>query len=192
MLRSQKPTESLILNAAYELIHKKGFYKVGVDEIAEAAGITKRTLYYHFASKDALLEAVLSTHSELALARIKKYEDRYSGSAGEIIDVLFSELAKWSKKPGWTGAGFTRLVMELADLPGHPALVIARRHKAALEEWWESLLKRAGVPSPLTGAREVMLLMEGAIALTLIHRDQRYAEVACQAAKKLVNGLRRS
>jgi hypothetical protein len=29
--------------------------------------------------------------------------------------------------------GFTRLVIELADLPGHPARLIARRHKAMLE-----------------------------------------------------------
>jgi len=55
---------------------------------------------------------MLELHSELALARIRKYEDRYSGGADEIVNVLFSELAKLSAKPGWTGAGFTRLVME--------------------------------------------------------------------------------
>ena len=89
--------------------------------------------------------------------RIRKHEERYSGDADEILDVLFSELAKWSAKPGWTGAGFTRLVMELADLPGHPARVIAHRHKTALEVWWASLLERASVPSPLDRAREVVL-----------------------------------
>ena len=192
MPRPAQQTQRRILDAAYELFYQKGYYRVGVDEIAAFAGITKRTLYYHFVSKDELLQAVLALHSELALARIRKYEDRYSGNADEIIDVLFSELAKWSKKPGWTGAGFTRLVMELADLPGHPALAIAHRHKAAVEAWWVSLLKRAGVSSPLKRAREVVLLMEGATALILIHRDQSYAEAANQAAKALVIGVRRN
>lgn len=187
MPRPAKQTRRVILDAAYELFYQKGYNRVGVDEIAAFAKITKRTLYYHFVSKDELLQAVLALHSELALARIQKYEDRYSGNAEEILDVLFSELAKWSKKPGWTGAGFTRLVMELADLPGHPALAIAKRHKAAVEARWVSLLTRAGVSSPIKRAREVVLLMEGATALILIHRDQNYAEAANQAAKVLVS-----
>jgi len=188
MARAAKGTRRRILDAAYELFYRKGFGRVGVDEIAASAGVTKRTLYYHFKSKDELLAFMLEFHSELALARIRKYEDRYSGGADEIVNVLFSELAKWSAKPGWTGAGFTRLVMELADLPGHPARAIAHRHKRALEVWWASLLGRAGVSSPLDRARGVVLLMEGATALILFHNDRRYADAACQAAKRLMSG----
>jgi len=188
MPRSAKVTRRRILDAAYELFYRKGFGRVGVDEIAAFAGVTKRTLYYHFNSKDELLASMLELHSELALARVRKYEDRYSGDVEEILDVLFSELAKWSAKPGWTGSGFTRLVMELADLPGHPARAIAHRHKSALEVWWAKLLERAGVSSPQERAREVVLLVEGATALILIHNDRTYADAACQAAKKLVRG----
>jgi AcrR family transcriptional regulator len=188
MPRTADGTRRRILDAAYELFYRKGFGRVGVDEIAASAGITKRTLYYHFKSKDDLLGSVLELHGELALARVRKYADRYVGSAHEILDVLFSELAKWSAKPGWAGAGFTRLVMELADLPGHPARAIAHRHKAAMEAWWASLLEMAGVSSPSERAREVALLIEGATALILIHGDRSYAEAAGQAAKSLISG----
>jgi len=188
MPRPAERTRRLILDAAYELFYRKGYSRVGVDEIAAFAGLTKRTLYYHFESKDQLLESVLTLHSELALARIRKYEGRYSGSPDQIIEVLFSELAKWSAKLGWTGTGFTRLVMELADLKGHPARAIAHRHKAAIEGWLASLLERAGVPSPLVRAREVALLIEGATALILIHGDRSYAEAAGRAAKSLMSG----
>lgn len=187
MTRDAQATRRRILDAAYELFYQKGFGRVGVDDIAAAAGITKRTLYYHFKSKDDLLAAVLELHSELALARIRKYEGRYSGSASEILDVLFAELSRWSAKPAWTGAGFTRLAMELADLPGHPARAIAHRHKAAMEGWWAGLLERTGVPSAAERAREVVLLMEGATALILIHGDRSYAEAAARAAKRLVS-----
>ena len=186
MAKDAQATRRRILDAAYELFYRKGFGRVGVDEIAASAGITKRTLYYHFQSKDDLLASVLELHSELALARIRKYEDRYSGSASEILDILFAELSRWSAKPAWTGAGFTRLAMELADLPGHPARAIAHRHKAAMEGWWAGLLERTGVASPSERAREVVLLLEGATALILIHGDRRYAEAAAQAAKRLV------
>ena len=57
MSRSSDATRRRILDAAYELFYRKGFSRVGVDEIAELAGITKRSLYYHFESKDELLVA---------------------------------------------------------------------------------------------------------------------------------------
>jgi AcrR family transcriptional regulator len=186
MRKTADRTRRLILEAAYELFYRKGFGRVGVDEIAAAAGVTKRTLYYHFESKDELLAAVLDLHHELAVARIRKYQHRYSGGAVEIIALLFAELAKWSNKPSWTGAGFTRLVMELADLPGHPARVVARRHKAAVEAWYAELLSNAAISSPRERAREIALLAEGATALILIHGDRSYAESAARAAKRLL------
>jgi AcrR family transcriptional regulator len=186
MPRSAESTRRKILDAAYELFYRKGFSRVGVDEVAAFAQITKRTLYYHFASKDDLLAAVLEFHSDLALARIRKYEDRYSGSPDEIVTLLFSELARWSAKPGWTGAGFTRLAMELADLPGHPARAIAKRHKTAMESWCADLLERAGVPAPKERAREIVLLLEGTVALIVIHGERRYAEAAAEAARRLL------
>jgi AcrR family transcriptional regulator len=186
MPRPAERTRRRILDCAYELFYRKGFSRVGVDEIAAFAGVTKRTLYYHFDSKDELLTAVLDLHHELAMARIQKYQDRYSDDADDILTLLFAELAKWSKKPGWTGAGFTRLVMELADLPGHPARVVARRHKAALEAWYAELFTKARVSLPVERAREVALLVEGATALILIHGDRSYADTAARAAKRLV------
>ena len=110
-----------------------GYSRVSMDEIAGATRVTKRTLYYHFESKDELLAAVLEAQHHLALAAFRTFGDRLSGSPEAIIDGLFRELAVWADKPRWAGSGFTRLVIELADLPGHPARLIARRHKAMLE-----------------------------------------------------------
>ncbi|RUU52735.1 TetR/AcrR family transcriptional regulator, partial [Mesorhizobium sp. M2C.T.Ca.TU.009.01.2.1] len=59
MPRASDATRPVILQAAYNLFRRRGFFRVGMEEIAEAAGVTKRTLYYHFDSKDALLTAVL-------------------------------------------------------------------------------------------------------------------------------------
>jgi AcrR family transcriptional regulator len=192
MRRTSEKTRRHILDCAFELFYRKGFGRVGVDEIAESAGVTKRTLYYHFESKDALLAAVLELQHEMSIARTRKYQDRYAGDAQDAVALLFAELAKWSKKPGWAGAGFTRLVMELADLPGHPARAVARRHKLAVEGWYAELLERAGVAEVGERAREIALLVEGAMALILIHGDVRYAAAAADAAKRLVGNAQRT
>ena len=57
MPRSSAPTRQAILDAAYGLFRRKGFVRVSMDEIAASAAVTKRTLYYHFTSKDLLLAA---------------------------------------------------------------------------------------------------------------------------------------
>ena len=64
MPRSRDKTRVRILQAAYRLFRLKGFTRVNVDEIAAAADVTKRTLYSHFESKDALLAEVLRAQHE--------------------------------------------------------------------------------------------------------------------------------
>ena len=51
-----------ILQCALELFYAKGYDAVGVQEIAQKAGITKPTLYYYFGSKYGLLETLLTKH----------------------------------------------------------------------------------------------------------------------------------
>jgi hypothetical protein len=102
------------------------------------------------------------------------------------MDALFAELARWAKAPDFEGAGYTRIVMELADLPGHPARQIARRHKAQVEAWLAGELARRSVAASEECARKVQMLLEGATALMLVHGDPSYAAAAAEAAKSLV------
>ncbi len=110
MPRSSERTRQRILDAAYLLFRRRGYTRVSMDEIAAATTVTKRTLYYHFTSKDSLLAAVLEAQHRLALAAFRTFGDSLSGSPEEIIDTLFNDLAVWSDKPRWAGSGFTRLV----------------------------------------------------------------------------------
>src|SRR5215475_10453384 len=56
-----------ILQAADELFYGSGLRAVSVDEIAAKAGITKKTLYYHFRSKDELFAAYLEARNQPTL-----------------------------------------------------------------------------------------------------------------------------
>src|SRR5215207_6026906 len=163
MRRPGEDTRKRILNTAYSLFRRRGYTRVSLDEIAATTKVTKRTLYYHFESKDQLLATVLERQHELALAAFKTFGDRLNGSAEEIVKALFSQLVVWADKPRWAGSGFTRLVIELADLPGHPARKIARRHKAVLEAELAQIFAKTDLDNPQDVAREVSLLSEGAI-----------------------------
>ncbi len=55
-------SRDVILRCALGLFARRGYDGVGVAQVAEAAGITKPTLYYFFHSKEGLLSAVLEEH----------------------------------------------------------------------------------------------------------------------------------
>jgi AcrR family transcriptional regulator len=173
--RSAEQTRKRILESAYKLFRRQGYNRVTMDDIAAAAVLTKRTLYHHFNSKDQLLGNVLESQHHLALQAFRTFGDRLSGSAEAVVEGMFKELAVWADRPRWAGSGFTRLVIELADLPGHPARLIARRHKSQLERCLAELLGRSGVSRPGELARAVWLLSEGAISLILVHGDRGYS-----------------
>jgi AcrR family transcriptional regulator len=156
-----------------------------MDAIARAAGLTKRSLYYHFDSKDDLTAAVLDHQHRLAFEHIGDWDDGTAETCADFLSTMFKQLEDWAQSPRWLGSGFTRLTMELAELPGHPARQSAHRHKAALEDWLASKLEKFGVENAGYMARQVVLLIEGAMTLTLIHGDTAYITAAAEAAQLL-------
>lgn len=176
-----------IIDAAYELFYRCGFGRAGVDAIAEAAHVTKRTLYHHFDSKDALLAAVLEDQHGLMLERLRRWATP-AEDATAMVGSLFEELKRWAMRPGWQGSGFSRATLELADLPGHPARLAARRHKASVENFFREELARHGLSHPDVLARELALLIEGCMVLILVHGDPTYADTASAAARSLIRG----
>jgi AcrR family transcriptional regulator len=187
MPRNSRETRQRILTAAYRLFYKKGFTRVSVDAIADAAHVTKRSIYYYFDSKDALVSAVLDNQQARAHALTESWGRKPCGSAVEFLTNVFAELERWAATKQWRGSGYTRLTMELADLPGHPARAAARRHKRAVENWLATRLASLGARNSAVLAREVVLLIEGSLSLILIHGETDYASAAADAAKKLAD-----
>jgi AcrR family transcriptional regulator len=187
MPRDAQQTRRRILDVAYRMFRRRGFVRANVDEIAAASRITKRTLYSHFRSKDELLAAALQLQIELMEASKQDLTNQTAGSSpAQIVESWFAALHSWSSRPRWPGSGFTRVAMELADLPGHPARALARRHKGIMISELATKLADAGVKSPVERAREIWMLTEGAMVMILIQGDASFAVTAAEAAKRLV------
>ncbi|HSM41076.1 MAG TPA: TetR/AcrR family transcriptional regulator [Afifellaceae bacterium] len=182
MIAPTADTKTRILNSAYRLFYEGGFARVSMDAIADTTGVTKKTLYYHFPSKDALAASVLEHQNNLALGQIKKWGKKNSKCAADFLASMFKDIETWASQPNWMGSGFTRLTMELAHLPGHPAREAASRHKHAVEAWLAFKLEELGAEDPQDIARKVMLLIEGTMSSILIHRDPSYARSAASVA----------
>jgi AcrR family transcriptional regulator len=179
-------TRGRLLQAADRLFYSQGIRAVGVDAVAQAAGLTKRTLYYHFASKDDLIAAYLDARDLPTLERYRSLGADTAAPATERIRRIFELVEKNAKDPGWRGCSFVRAATEFAGLAGHPARVGAARHKKRFETWLRDLLAGEGIADATTLARQIIMLFDGAVTQILIHRDTAYAQAAGAAALALL------
>jgi AcrR family transcriptional regulator len=187
MTRNSAETRRRLISAADGLFYGQGIRAVGVDAVAEAAGVTKRTLYYHFASKDDLICAYLEARDLPTLGRYQSLIPEAGEPAAHQVRRIFDQLGKHAENPTWRGCSFLRAASEFANLPGHPARVVAARHKKRFEGWLEGILVADGFAKAADLARQLMILFDGAVAQILIHRDPSYALSAADAASTLLN-----
>ena len=166
-----------ILATADRLFYRQGIRMIGVDTIAAEIGISKRTLYNYFPSKDDLIVAYLSR-------RLRPIEPSELPPAQQILDD-FDRLERAMRQNGYRGCPFMNAVAELAD-PLHAAHRIAVSHKQKRWTLFRNLLNRLGVDDPEGLATQLMILGEGAVAQALVHGDPTMAHAAREAARVLL------
>jgi AcrR family transcriptional regulator len=179
-------TRGRIISAASKLFYSEGIRAVSVDAVAEKAGLTKRTLYYHFRSKDDLVAAYLEARDQPNLALFKRWFDEADGALPAKVQAIFDQLARNAGHPKWKGCGFLRTSAELANLPGHPAIKIGAAHKKKFEAWLRGTFEEAGIASAARLAQQILLLLDGSFAVVQLHRDPGYMATAGEAAASLV------
>lgn len=186
MPRNAVPTGERIVDAASRLFYAEGVRAVNLDAVAAAAGVTKKTLYYHFRSKDDLIAAYLAARDQPNLALFRRWFDEAQGDLAAKVRAIFRRLAASARHPKWKGCGFLRTCAELANLPGHPAIRIGAAHKKKFEDWMRTLFAEAGIATAPLLARQIVLLLDGSFAAVLLHRDASYMEAAGEAAYALI------
>ncbi|MFZ1660431.1 MAG: helix-turn-helix domain-containing protein [Paracoccaceae bacterium] len=179
-------TRARIIQAASNLFYAEGIRAVSVDAVAERAGVTKKTLYYHFRSKDELVEAYLVARDSPNLAAFARWFDRAEGALPERVAAVFLAIGRQARNKNWKGCGFLRTAAELANMPGHPAIKVGAAHKKRVEDWFAACLAEAGLSNAVVLGRQLRLLMDGLFSALLFHRDPAYAEAAADAARRLV------
>ncbi|MEE2041349.1 TetR family transcriptional regulator [Nocardiopsis sp. CT-R113] len=155
------PAGRRIAEAAAELFYDRGITAVGVDLIAEHSGVTKRTLYNQFGSKDRLVELYLAERDQRWRALVRAAVDACDDPV-EAVTAPFDALRTWSET-NTRGCAFINALAELPD-PAHPAHRIAADQKLWLLDLFGELAVAAGCPDPTALATRLLVLHEGALA----------------------------
>lgn len=124
-----------VLDAAVELFLEHGFHGTSVDDVGAAAGISGPGLYRHFASKDALLMAVLDRLWEELRPAIDAAAGR--DDPEQAIDVLLdAHLELVTGQP----AALVLLIRELRHLPVDYRELAQRNHRRYVDAWARAIV----------------------------------------------------
>lgn len=189
MERKPAPSEARqrILESADRLFNQNGIRAVGIDRIIAEAGVAKMSLYKHFPSKDDLILAVLKHREEGVLEFFRSAMERHAKKAGHPLRAFFAALKDFFQSPGFRGCPFQNAAVELAD-PAHPGTAFVRGHKQRFSEFLQGLVKESVGKGAAKIASAVSILVEGAMITAVIQGKPNAADVARDAALKLVVG----
>jgi AcrR family transcriptional regulator len=179
--RSEKPTmKERILETADRLFYSRGIRAVGVDTIAAEIGISKRTLYNHFPSKDELIAAYLA-------GRFVQPPPSDNPPVDQILGT-FDRLERGFASKGFRGCPFVNAVAELgAEDKSIKKIAIAFKESRRL--WFRDLLLRLDVSDAEGLATQLVLLVDGSIAQDLVRNDPSMARAAKEAARVLLQNV---
>ena len=173
------PTRERILETVDRLFYRQGIRAVGVDAIAAELGISKKTLYRHFPSKDDLVVAYLK-------GRFRPLPAASDKPPVEQILKNFEWFARsLAMAEDYRGCAFLNALAELGSEEGE-ARKLAVAYKESRRVWYRALLSRLDVDDPDTLATQLALLIDGAYAAMLVRKDPSVGHAAIAAARVLL------
>ena len=151
-----------LLDTAETLFYEEGFHATGIDRVIAMAGVARMTLYNHFPSKEALIEAVLTR-------RYRRYLDDLKhavANRGEATAVaaLARRHGAWLESSSPNGCIVLQAIAEFEH--HHPPIAnLGRQFKRELVGVIATALAADGQAADTVSAERILVVLEGANAL---------------------------
>ncbi len=173
-----------ILQTASGLFYSQGIKATGVDTIVKAAGTTKMSLYKYFPSKDDLILAHLQkSGAEMRVLIMNAIDSRATQPKQKLLAVfdIFEELLI---TPEFRGCPFINASAEFAE-EANPVQQASAEFYDGFHKLLTDLAQQAGIANPELVAKQLLMLIAGAIVTEQMKRQSGAMTVARQAAEKL-------
>ncbi len=173
-----------LLDITEQLIYQQGIHATGMDLLVKTSGISRKTLYRYFTNKEQLCAAALRRRDLRWMAWFKG-EVRKDDDPAQQILAMFTALKSWFSTADFRGCAFINTAGETREA-SHPVREIAREHKQKIEQFAAELCQQAGLPNPDFRARQLLVLIDGAITVAMLMNDPSAADSARQLARQLI------
>ncbi|EOZ7623872.1 TetR/AcrR family transcriptional regulator [Enterobacter mori] len=183
---NKKPTDTRekILTTAEQLIYQNGIHAMGMDLLVKTSGVARKSIYRHFSNKEDVTSAALNGRDERWMQWFRTESDKGETPQDRILN-MFTVLKSWFESEGFRGCAFINTAGEVGD-PDDPVRLIAKVHKQKLLDYALELSRQLDTGHAEELARQLLILMEGAITVTYVMGDQGAADNARDVAKVLL------
>jgi AcrR family transcriptional regulator len=188
---TEKPARERVFAVAADLFYRKGIRAVGVEEIVNEAGVAKISLYRSFKSKDDLIVAYLEQrNAEFWL----QWEERFAPHSDPraLLDAVMDYLSRRTTQAGYRGCPFINYAVEFPEA-SHPGHRVVEANKREWRRRFTAIAEALGASKPKLLADSLLLLVEGAYAISQTLGGPKGPGAAISAAAKaMVDGQMRS
>ncbi len=176
----------ILIDASRELFIARGFHAVGVDTILKKSGISKRTLYKYFKSKEDLILAVIRHYDETFRNYLMREVEARKDSAYEQLLVIFDVSEQWFSEANFHGCLAVKAIGEFSE-KNKAIQRSCEEFVRLIGEYMEELATKAGARDAKGLARELVLLFEGAIVMAVVSGNPKVAQQAKTMARRCVD-----
>jgi AcrR family transcriptional regulator len=174
-----------LIKTAVMLFAKNGIHATGIDAIVEHSGVTKKTLYAHFHSKEELVLAALRQYDgQFRKAFMRQVEAKANSPKARLLAV-FDVAEHWFGQNNFYGCMFINSIGEYSEADT-PIRQVCKEYKRLMKGYIRELCEQAGIAGAAKLTEEVALLLEGAIVTAQVSENPKAAQIAKRAAKVLI------
>ncbi len=187
MIPSTQSTRQRIVETADQLFYEHGFDHTSFADIAEAVALSRGNFYYHFRTKDEILEAVIALRTEKTQAMLDGWAKQAPTALGRI-DRFIDMMVMNSPSIRRHGCPVGTLCTELAKLE-HPALPQASALFLLFRHWLAAQFQQLGCVSDADSlAMHLLARSQGIATLANAFDDEAFIQ---QETRQLHDWLRR-
>ena len=174
-----------LVETAVELFAAQGYHATGIDQIIARAGVSKKTLYHHFRSKEELILAALRHYDGLFRNGFMRQVEAAATSPRQRLLAVFDVAGQWFAGEAFYGCMFINAVGEYAE-DDTPIRAVCRDFKRLMRGYLLELCQAAGAADPRTLADQLALILEGAIVTAQVSERTQAARIARNIASLLI------
>ncbi len=182
------PPRAQLINTAIELFHEYGYHATGVDKIIEKAGVSKKTLYTYFRSKEELLIAALRHYDGVFRNNFMRQVDRSAKTPQDRLLAIFDVAETWFSQKKFFGCMFINVIGEHSQKES-PIRDICKQFKRMMRNYIKDLCVQAGAEEPDILADKLALIFEGAVVTSQVSQAPESAKTAKDIARSLVEQM---
>jgi len=184
-----KEVKDRILETASALFYKQGVRAVGVDLVAEQAGVAKTSLYRHFGTKDDLVAAFLRREDEDFWQTWDRVAQRHADDAIAELEAHCHWIGERVERPNYRGCPQINVAAEFPEAD-HPARKVALAHKLELRRRLKGIAERLAAKRSDELAGQLTLFINGAFVSAQIFHAGEATGILIATAHTLVAAAR--